>query len=357
MAYNGSAYTVRAIRSWKAKTIGQPTPITVSELSTSTDAYKMVNPVAEVAAEVGALAELVLFAQSFLGSQGEQLENVLRDINITRLKDESDDSIRQNAPRIFSPGSTFDTDINPDIKAETQFQLFNIKTKSDEQLFTQMRARFNTIKGNTGQPLIMGDYFKADAYRLYQLGIHIMNIIKDYIVEDFTGMVNTDWLYKSAALRVPGVRDAKVKINNYNEILIYVYVDERRGVDYRERPKLFNTSGILQDVQFLAKDYLPKEETINFKKPLVNVKQCNTKPVYINGSYRGATEEEVCEAIEDYFYNNKGVGVSLNCADLTDYIRNNTSVTMVSFGYPLDDDLIPDQYEVVDVGFIDLQVA
>ena len=351
MARSRAAFTRAAITEAKV----QSAQITVSENSTSTNIYKFIDPISEAAAVVAADAERVLFSRSFLGSVGKHLDNVLREINIARLDKESDESLRTNAPKIFSPGDTPATVFDQDAQEEVNQQLTDIEPQSVQQLFTKMKARFFRLQGASDLPMIMPRYWKAAAFRLHEMYTHIENIVANNITEDSEDIGDTDWHYKFDALRVPGVKDAKVEISDYNEIIIHVRLDERALYDSRGVKYFANESEILERIKNTASKHLPKPDHNSLKPPRLIVRKAQEKPLYVKATLTGAaTKATVRQALDDYFYNNKKIGVLMEATDIVSAIRNTPGVTTFVMSSPSDFDLMPYSYEILSLGQIDL---
>lgn len=351
MAISASKMTRNVIVDAKTRT----TALTVSETSTSTNTYAFVAPMAEAGAMVAADAERVLFARSYLAAQGEHLDNVAKEINAVRLRNECDSSFRRNAPRMFSPNSPMDTLIDEDAVAEVNAQLTDIQAMSTEQLFALMKSKFFRLKGATDLPMMMPRVWKAVAFRLREMYDHICNVEYNMIAEDSEDLGDTDWIYRMDALRVPGVRDAKVEISDYNEFTIHIYVDERTMTDSRGRKSYADPAAIIADVGKLVAGHLPKPDRRTLKAPRVIVRQAQEKPVFVKALWDGTVEQEdLASAIEDYFYDTRRIGAAMTVDGITAAAQAVPGVTAFTLSSPNLRDLIPIKYEILSLGAISL---
>ena len=329
--------------------------LTVSETSTSTNVYAFVAPMAEAGAVVAADAERVLFARSYLAAQGEHLDNVAKEINSVRLRNECDSSFRRNAPRMFSPDSPMDTLIDEDAVGEVNDQLTDIQAMSTDQLFALMKSKFFRIKGATDLPMMMPRVWKAVAFRLREMYDHICNVEYNLITEDSEDLGDTDWIYRMDALRVPGVRDVKVEISDYNEFIVHVYINERIMTDSRSRKSYADPAAVIADVGKLIAGHLPKPDRRTLKAPRVIVRQAQEKPVYIRALWDGTVEQQdVATTIEDYFYDTRRIGEAMTVDGITDAVMALSGVTAFTLSSPNIRDLIPSSYEILVPGTIHL---
>lgn len=333
--------------------------LSASSTSTTTNIYSFLAPIAEAAAMVGADAERVLFARSFLASQGKNLDNVVREISVKRLlfegRKESDNSLRINGPKIFTPEIAPTTVIDDDATQEVNQQLFDIEAKSTDQIFTLMKSRFFRLQGATDLPMMMPRYWMAVSFLLREMYDHIVNIVRDNITEDSEDIADTDWIYRFDALRVFGVRDAKVQMSDYNELTIHIYIDERLMTNSRGQETVADESAIISDVISLASKHLPKPDHRTLRAPRLIVRMAQEKSVYVQGILNGiASITSVKTAIENYFYNNKLIGGFLDAPAIADVVRAIPGVIGFSMPNPTSNFLIPAEYEILNVGYMDI---
>jgi len=128
-----------------------------SEVPTDTTApiYKTIHPVSVAASHLAATAEHLLFARSYLAAQGHRLDNVCRDINVRRLPGETDESLRNNAYKIFVPDSTFDTVVDPESKDDENEQVFEPEILNASDFFERMKAQFFRTVGVSDLPTML----------------------------------------------------------------------------------------------------------------------------------------------------------------------------------------------------------
>lgn len=331
--------------------------ITVSELSTTTNIYKLIRPVAEPVEMVGADVEKALFSQSFLAASGKYLDNLIQEINVQRLEDESDSSVKANAGGIFVPGFSVSTSIDPDEKIHADQQMDTVKVKTVDQLYTLAKSKFFRLMGATDLPMIAARYWAATAFILAEQYQYIQALLMDDIIEDSDDIADTDWLYTFDALRVPGVRHAKVELSDYNEITIYVDIDERPGVDYRNRKLEFHESKILVDAHDLGVNHLPKPDHIVLTPPTLIVRRANDYSVPVQGiAYGTASFTDVISAIDAYFYDNRDIGVALSNVGIVQAVNAISGITASSFSLPSDDMLKPPQFSVLKPGYMEVSI-
>jgi len=336
--------------------VGAPS-ITVSELSTTTKIYYLIRPIAEPVEVVGTDVEKALFSQSFLAATGKYLDNLIQELNVKRLKDESDTSVKANAWKLFVPGSIPATLIDPDEAANYDMQLDTIKSRGQDQLFNLAKSKFFRLVGASDLPMIAARYWAATTFLLSKQYQFIQALISDDTIEDSDYIGDTDWSYIFDALRVPGVKDASCQLSDYNEITIYVDIDERSGVDYRNHKLVFEDSSILTDVKALGMTHLPKPEKIVLTPPNLIVRRADDYPAPVQGIVYGtATEANVVAAIDSYFYSNRGVGLSLSNAGMTSQVLAVPGVTAASFNLPTDDMLRPTLFSVLKPGYMKVKM-
>lgn len=323
--------------------------------STTTNIYKFFAPLAEAAAMVGADAERVLYARSFLAAQDRNLDNAAREINVKRLPKESDNSLRVNGPKIFTPDVALTTVIDDDAVMNVNQQLDDITAQSMDQLFTLMKARFFRLEGATDLPHMMPRYWIAVAFLLREMYDHIVNIVRDNITEDSEDISDTDWIYRFDALRVFGVRDAKVQMSDYNELTIHIYIDERLEINSRGQEITVDESAIISDIISLASKHLPKPDQRTLEAPRLIVRAAQEKSVYVRGIVSGtAPVASVKSAIESYFYSNKSIGGTLEAPDIIAAVQAVPDVTGFVMSSPTGNFLIPSEYEILNVGYMDI---
>lgn len=355
MAQSASRNTSLAIARAKAL---QPVAL-VNESTTDTTAplYRYIHPMSVAAAQVGATTEQLLFALSYLASRGTYLDNVCRGINVKRLRDETDSSLRRNAAKIFVPESTFDTELDPDNVLSDTEALDTLEALNEEELFARMRATFTKMQGKIGDlPNMIAYLWRAVAVILREFGDYNVNIATNYAIEDSAELADTDWFYRFAAMRWPGVRDAVVQITDYNELTLWVLIDERPGRDARRRKVYYEAGTLLQDAHASAERYLPQPTQRTLEAPKLRVLPAAQRPVGVVATFGGtASTLAVRQAIQDAFYEAQSIGGTLTPASLTTSLLAAPGVSSFVLGSPTSGDLELSDYEVAAVGHMDLR--
>lgn len=324
--------------------------------STSTDIYRMVNPVAHAAARAGADAEKALLALSWLGAVRRQMDNLAREINVERVPGETDDSLRVNGPKIFTPGDRPSTIVDPDLVQEENDQVEDFHVQTDQQVSSLIRTKAMGPGGSiTDKPCLGPRVWEYAAFRLGELYDYLASLADNYVVENSEDIGYTDWAFIFEALRVPGVRDAQVEISGMNELTLWVLLDERPFQDGRGRRKYAIEGEVLPQVQTLAQRHLPKPDRFAFRPPTLLVRAAQVKPFLVRASFSGtATSDEVQAAVLDYVYENKRIGLSLEPSDLVAAALATTGVTTYAQADPSDASLKPSAYQVLSMGLADL---
>lgn len=331
---------------------------TIDASSTSTQAYELLNPIAYAIAPLGATAENVLFALSYLGARGRRLDNVCKDINVKRMEGETDWSLRDNAYKIFNTSRTFTTKIDPEEVKDENDQLDSVDIMTKEEIFTQMQARFfgPLAQGAVGLPLPPARLWMDVSYRAAELYKYVALAARNFQREDYEDISDTQRCYEFAALRVPGVRDVAVEISGYNELTLHVLVDERPGRDARNRRVVYNESEVLATVEHMASHYLPAPDKRVLEAPTLKVRRANQKYAYVDVSVSGTDVygADVAQAVQDAFYDAKALGGGIVPGDITAAILAVPGVTSCVLGSPSPADLRVSALEAVGVGYINI---
>lgn len=355
MALSPYKLTQNVVETTKGKTATITVDETASTFSSSV-IYKYIYPMADVASIIASYAQKTLYSVSFLGSRQKDLDNVLRRINVKRIPNESDASLHTNAPKIFTPGSSISTIIDPDEAELYNERDIKIKPMNEDQMLTKMKGEFQRLQGVSDKPMMMPRLWAGVGLLLRELQDHIIALKKDYIGEADKEIGNTDWIYRFDALRVPGVKDAKVELTDYNEITIYFDLDERYIYDARNVEYVAQEEEVINTIKMLAEDHLPPADIRVLKEPRLIVKHVPIKGVYVDGVYSGtAALDDVKEAVEDYFYNNRLIGEPLTANGIRQAILAVPNVTSASLGSPSVNQLQPKDYEILRVGYINLR--
>jgi hypothetical protein len=331
--------------------------LSVSLKSTTTAAYRIVNPVAQPAEILRRSAIKALRTLAYLAAQGERLDALTKGLNVRRLPGETDESLRRNAPLIFTPGSTPVTEIDPDEESANR-EIDELEILSEEQIYDLMRTKFmGPLKGATTMPLILPRYLRMAGARM-RLLFDFLAVIRDgFQPEEAYRIANTRHCFLFDALRVPGVRDAKLELAGYEKMALHVLIEDRPGIDARGRRRIYKESEILRQISSLTTDHLPPADTRALGPPEIEVRPANVKPVGVRGIVWGsAKREDIRSAISDWFHDNRAIGLPMDPTGLSDAVLDVAGVTNYTQALPNHQDLTPTRFEVLAMGAMDIEI-
>lgn len=325
--------------------------------STTTTAYKVFNPFAAAAAVVAREGRRLRLAMSFLGSEQQHLDNRLREINSPRVREETDESARRNAPLIFNPNSVISTIVDREGIQDENQQLTDIRIRTREYLYDLMKTRFHRLTGKyMDLPALFAFYWSVGAQRLNWISAFQRETHRGMEPEEAEDIRNTEWIYRFDALRIPGSLDAQVRIVGYNRLELVVRTDERPSTDARGRREVRQRSEVLQGVRGQAAHHLPELDDVVLKVPVLDVHPPRARSVAVVGNYTGvATILSVQQAIEDYFYTNRRIGQPLSPTALIAAVEAVTGVTSFVISSPTVRQLTPSTYEIIDLAHIKIR--
>jgi len=328
--------------------------ITVSPTSTTTKLYALLRPLAQAIERAESDSYLLRSALSWLAASGKHLDNLAKENNVVRVENETDESLRANAPRIFVPEDTPATVIDKELNDYLDTQIDDVRDVPFSFFYRLAETKAAALLGaKSDLPFLGPRLFSAVSRRIRELYAILASIIHDYQPEHADYLADTDWIYRFAAMRIPGVLDAKVFLERYNRTVILLHMDERPWQDGEHRYVRPNVSEIKKAVHHSAGKYLPPESKIPGPKPQLEVRLATERDFYVQAVYSGtATKEAVAAGAIDYVYANRQIGENLASYDIAQAMLAVPGVTWVSMSQPSDSQLLVGPNELLQLGAV-----